>query len=404
MKTVTIERLGHHGDGIAAGPVFVARALPGEVVEGDVVEGRIANPRILHPSPERIKAPCAHYRNCGGCALQHVRTEFATDWKENVIRQALDAHGLDASFRPTHVAPLYSRRRATFAGRRTKAGALVGFHARGSHVVTSVASCMILHPDLTNSLPLLEELVAQFGTRKGEMALSLARAENGLDLSIIANRRLDDRQRADLAHWAGQSGFARLAWDGEIIAQAYLPVHRLGPALVTPPPNAFLQATKDAEAAMQASVSEIASGARHVADLFSGCGTFALPLSQQAKVLAVEASQEMLNACELGWRNTSGLRPIQHMVRDLFRSPLKEEELGGLDCVVIDPPRAGAEAQAQEIAASAVPTVAAISCNPVTFARDAKLLVAGGYRLEWVQMIDQFRFSPHVELVARFNR
>lgn len=404
MKRVTIERLGHHGDGIGDGPVFVARTLPGEVVEGDVVEGRIANPRILQPSPERITAPCRHYRNCGGCALQHVRPEFATDWKENVIRQALAAHGLDTTLRRAHVAPLYSRRRATFAGRRTKASALVGFHARGSHVVTSVSDCVILHPDLTNSLPQLEDLVARFGTRKGEIALSLTRADNGLDLAITANRRLDDRQLTDLAHWAGQSGFARLAWDGEIIAQASAPVHRLGPALVTPPPNTFLQATKDAEAAMQAHVSEIAGGAQHVADLFSGCGTFALPLSQHAKVLAVEASESMLKACELGWRGSPGLRPIKHLVRDLFRQPLKAEELNEFECVVIDPPRAGAEAQAQEIAASAVPSVAAISCNPVSFARDAKLLVAGGYRLEWVQMVDQFRFSPHVELVARFNR
>ncbi len=404
MTRITIERLGHHGDGIGDGPVFVARTLPGEVVEGDVVEGRMASPRILQPSPDRIKAPCAHYRTCGGCALQHVRTDFATAWKETVIRQALAAHGLETDFRTAHVSSLYSRRRAAFAGRRIKSGALVGFHARASHVVTSVPNCMILHPELTKALPPLEDLVARFGTRKEELVLSLTRAENGLDLAVTANRPLDDKQRTDLAQWAGQTGFARLSWDGEVIIQAHAPVHRLGPALVTPPPGAFLQATKDAEAAMQASVAEIADGAHNIADLFAGCGTFTLPLSEQSEVLAVEAAGGMLKALEAGWRGTERVRPIRHVARDLFRHPLKADELAAFDCVVIDPPRAGAEAQAHELAASTVPSVAAISCNPVSFARDAKLLVAGGYRLEWVRMVDQFRFSPHVELVARFNR
>jgi 23S rRNA (uracil1939-C5)-methyltransferase len=182
------------------------------------------------------------------------------------------------------------------------------------------------------------------------------------------------------------------------------PTHAFGTAHVTPPPGAFLQATLPAQTAMQAAVAEAVGNAPRVADLFSGCGTFALPLAATAEVHAVESAGDMLAALDQGWRHATGLKRVTTETRDLFRNPLLPEELARYDAVVIDPPRAGAEAQAQALAASPVPRVAAISCNPVTFARDAKRLVAGGYRLEWVQMIDQFRHSPHVELAAAFAR
>jgi 23S rRNA (uracil1939-C5)-methyltransferase len=404
MQHATIIRLGHQGDGIADGPVFVPRTLPGEVVEGVIYKGRMEAPRILTPSAERIKPGCPHYRTCGGCALQHARDDFVTGWKEGVLRQALAAQGLEAEFRAAHISPLHSRRRATFTGRRLKKGALVGFHARASDIVTAVPDCQILHPDLIAALPLLEDLTQRAGARKGTLALALTQSLGGLDLSVTGGKPIDPALRAELGQWAGQTGLARLAWEGEVVAQIRPPEQQMGRARVTPPPGAFLQATPQAEAAMCAALQEITQGAKRVVDLFAGCGTFSLPVAEHAEVHAVEGAADMLVALDKGWRQASGLKRITHEARDLFRRPLLPEELAQFDCAVIDPPRAGAEAQASALANSRIARIGAISCNPVTFARDAKLLVAGGYRLDWVQLIDQFRFSPHVELAASFSK
>ncbi len=401
---ITILRLGHHGDGIAEGPVFVPRTLPDEVVTGEIVQGRMDAPRILTPSPLRIKAPCPHYRNCGGCALQHAQAKFVTDWKEGVIRQALAAQGLSAEFRAPHISDLHSRRRASFSGRRLKRGALVGFHARASDVITPVPDCLILHPDLTAALPLLEELTARFGARKTTLSLSLTRSDAGLDLAVSGGKLLDDALRAELGQWAGQAGLARLAWEGEVIAQTQPPFHQIARAQITPPSGGFLQATKPAEQALQMAVSTAVGNAAQIVDLFAGCGTFTLPLAERAEMHAVEGDADMLRALDAGWRQATGLKRITHEARDLFRRPLLPAELKRFEAAVIDPPRAGAEAQTVALAASTIPRIAAVSCNPATFARDAKILVAGGYRLEWVQMVDQFRFSSHVELAAQFTR
>jgi 23S rRNA (uracil1939-C5)-methyltransferase len=404
MTQVTITRLGHHGDGIAEGPVFAPRTLPGEVVEGPVAGDRMDAPRIVTPSPDRVKAPCAHYKSCGGCGLLHARDSFLTGWKQGVIAQALAAQGLEAAFVLPHTSPLHSRRRATFAGRRLKSGALVGFHARASDVLTDVPGCLILHPDLIAALPLLRDLTARFGSRKGELALSLTRSDTGLDLHVMGGKALDGMMGAELGQWAGQVGLARLTWGDEVVAMTRPPLHRLGRAQVCPPPGAFLQATEPAQAALQAAVARAVGDALQVADLFAGCGTFALPLAENAQVLAVESAAPMLVALDAGWRSAQGLKLVKTETRDLFRRPLLPDELAKFDAVVIDPPRAGAEAQMQALAQSNVPRIAAVSCNPVTFARDAKILCAGGYRLDWVQMVDQFRFSPHVELAAQFSK
>ncbi|MGY6548540.1 MAG: class I SAM-dependent RNA methyltransferase [Roseinatronobacter sp.] len=404
MAEVTILRLGHQGDGIAEGPVFAPRTLPGEIVTGDIADSRIASPRIVTPSAQRITPPCPHYRSCGGCALQHARDTFTRDWKESVIVQALAAQGLSAPLRPAHVSPLASRRRASFAGRRLKRGALVGFHARGSDVITAVPDCLILHPDLIAALPLLEDLTARWGSRKTTLTLALTHSDTGLDLAVTGGKPLDGVLRAELGQWAGASDLARFAWEGEVIAQARPPVQQLGPARVTPPPGAFLQATRQAEIALQAAVADAVGDAARVVDLFAGCGTFALPLAQRSTVHAVEGSATMLDALDQGWRQTPGLKRVTHQARDLFRNPLLPEELDNFDAAVIDPPRAGAEAQARALATARLARIAAVSCNPVTFARDAKLLIAGGFRLDWVQMVDQFRYAPHVELAAMLSR
>jgi len=399
---LSVERLDLRGEGVA-GDLRIARALPGEVVEGEPVAGRVAQPRIVTPSANRVAAPCAHYRACGGCALMHASDGFVADWKLGVVARALAGQGLEAPLRPILTSPPNSRRRATLAGRRLKAGALVGFHARASDSLTAVPGCRLLAPALMAALPTLEAITLAGASRKAELALTLTALEPGPDLSVVGGKPLDAGLRAELAQCAAGAGLARLSWDGEPVYQADLPWLAMGRARVSPPPGAFLQATPQGEAALVASVRQALGGAARVADLFAGCGTFALPLAESAEVHAVEDEGAMLAALDAGWRGAAGLKRITTEARDLFRRPLLPDELARFDAVVLDPPRAGAEAQVAQIATARVPVVAMVSCNPVTFARDARALVAAGYGLDWVQVVDQFRWSAHVELAARLS-
>lgn len=401
---LTIERLGHHGDGIARGaegPVFVPGVLPGEEVEGEVLGDRMAAPRIVTPSTHRRKPPCAHARACGGCALQHADDAFVASWKQGVVQHALDAQGLAAPFRPVLTSPPQSRRRATLSGRRTKAGVTLGFHMRGSDQVIAVPGCQLLHPDLMAAFPGLEAITRAGASRKGELSLTVTATLSGPDVTVTGGKPLDAPLLQDLAALAEAHRIARLTWEGETVALRGQPMVAMGRARVPLPPGAFLQATAPGEAALLAAVREAVGPARRVADLFAGCGTFALPLAEEAEVHAVEGDATLTAALSAGARATPGLKAITVETRDLFRRPLLPDELR-LDAAVLDPPRAGAEAQVAEIARARVPVVAMVSCNPVTFARDAKALVGAGYRLDWVQVVDQFRWSTHVELVARF--
>lgn len=399
-----IARLGHRGDGVTAEGIFAPRTLPGEEIEGIVEAGRIAAPRIVTPSPDRIRPPCTHYRGCGGCALQHARDEFVTAWKLDILQRTLLAEGLTPDFLPPHLSPPASRRRATLAGRRTKGGALVGFHGRASETLVAVPECRLLHPDLVAALPALEAITALGATRKGELALAITRSEDGPDIQIRGGKPLTPDLHLALAQIATDHGLARLTWEDDIVAQRCPPHQIMGRARVVPPAGAFLQATAEGEAALVASVRAAVGDAGQAADLFAGCGTFALPLAETAEVHAVEGEAAMLDALDAGWRGAQGLRRVSTEARDLFRRPLLPAELNRFDAVVIDPPRAGAVAQIAEIARSDVALVAHVSCNAATFARDARTLVSAGFRLDWVQLVDQFRWSPHLELAARFAR
>ena len=404
---LTIDRLGHLGDGIAkgpTGPIYIPGLLPGEEVEGTLDGDRLIDPRIVTPSADRKKPPCPHARTCGGCLMQHASDPFVTAWKESIVRGALAGQGLDAPFRPTQTSPPNSRRRATLAARKTKGGALIGFHARGSDLIIPVPNCHLLHPDLLVTLPALEALTRAGGSRTTELALTITRSLAGPDVAVSGGKELDAKLRMDLARIAETHSLARLTWDGETVALRTAPMQRFGKALVAPPPGAFLQATPQGEAALLSAVTEAIGDAKRIADLFAGCGTFALPLAERAELLAVEGESAMTAALEKGWRATPGLKKLATETRDLFRRPLEPDELRPFDAVVIDPPRAGAEAQFATLSRSQVPVIAAVSCNPVTFARDARTLVAAGWTLDWVQVIDQFRWSSHVELAARFSR
>jgi len=399
----TIIRLGHHGDGIADGPIFAPRTLPGEVVTGATDGQTLRDIRIIDPSPDRVAPPCRHFKSCGGCQLQHASDAYVARWKAEVVETALAAHDIPARIEAVHTSPARTRRRATLAARRTKAGAMAGFHARGSDTVTEIPACHLLHPDLMAGLPLARDLARAGTSRKAPLAVTLTRSRGGLDVAVTGGKPADGPLRATLAGLAGAHDVARLAWDGEVIVTRHAPEQVFGPARVVPPPGAFLQATEHGEAALLDAAGAILAEARRIVDLFAGCGTFTLPLARHAHLHAVEGDAAMLEALDQGWRHAPGLKPVTTEARDLYRRPLLADELARYDSALLDPPRAGAEAQIAQIAAARLPRLAYISCSPVTFARDARHLIAAGYEMGAVQVIDQFRWSAHVELIAAFT-
>lgn len=391
-----IAALTHHGLGRAEDGTLWPRTLPGEEVD--------AEGRILAPSPERVAPPCRHFRSCGGCAVQHAADDFVARWKAGIVEKALRAQGLEAEIAGVVTSPPNTRRRAKLSSRRTRKGAVVGFHARASETVIEIPDCRILLPSLKALLPALAELTVMGASRKGELALTLTDTANGPDLHVAGGRPLDGAMRGELAGFARSSGLSRLTWDAEPVATVAPPVQRFGTADVAPPPGAFLQATREGEAELLARVEAATAGAARIVDLFAGCGTFALPLARGAEIHAVEGDAPMLAALDRGWRHATGLRRVTTEARDLFRRPLEPEELGRFDAAVIDPPRAGAAAQTAALARSGLDRIAAVSCNPASFARDARVLVEAGFRLGPVTVVDQFRWSPHVELAAAFTR
>ncbi|WP_126135990.1 class I SAM-dependent RNA methyltransferase [Tritonibacter mobilis] len=403
----TIERLGHQGDGIASGPLFAPRTLPGEIVTGVVQGQSLTDIRIEQPSEHRVQAPCRHYKSCGGCQLQHVSDDFVAQWKTDIVRKALLSRGLETEFRPILTSPAHSRRRATIAVKRTKKGAMAGFHGRASDVITEIPDCHLLAPDLMAALPMAEDLAIIGASRKAPLSVTITTSEVGLDVLVRNGKPLDGPLRIQLAQAVERHKLARLTWDDEPLGMEQPPTQRFGVARVCPPPGAFLQATPEGEAALVSAVRDAVGGARRIVDLFAGAGTFSLPLATGAEVHAVEGEREMMQALEQGWRKAQGLKKVTTETRDLFRNPLLVEDLRKFgqvyDAVVIDPPRAGAEAQVQELAKAKLPTISYVSCNPITFARDAEVLVSAGYRLNWVQVVDQFRWSSHTELAASLS-
>ena len=406
MTLWTVERLGRKGDGVAISGDARALAplvLPGEVIEGEAEDGRIAAPRIVSPSPERVKAPCPHYRACGGCALMHATDAFTAGWKVQVVMAALAAQGVEAPDPTLHISPLRSRRRAVLSGRRTKKGALLGFHARGSDVIADLSTCLVLRPEIVAALPLLRRIVTLGASRSAELSLAVIHGPAGLDVAVRGGKPLEPQLFAGLAALAAEGDLARLDWDGETITRRP-PLLPMGRAQIVPPPGAFLQATAEGEAALLGAVRRGTEGARRIADLFAGAGTFTLPLAERAAVHAVEGLDAPLHALDSAWRRTTGLQQVTTEVRDLANRPLIAAELTDFDAIVIDPPRSGAARQMAEIAAARVRRVVSVACDPVTFSRDARILADAGFRIETLDVVDQFRFSPHVEIAAALTR
>jgi len=404
MTEFSITRLGQYGDGIAEGPVFAPMTLPGEVVTGTLDGSNLREIKIVTPSEDRVAPPCRHFKSCGGCQLQHAADQLVARWKTALIEQALAAQGVHTEIRPIVTSPAQSRRRATFAARRTKKGAMSGFHGRASDTVVEIPDCKLVEPELLAARPIAEELAELGGSRKATLAVTVTTSRVGLDVQVSGGKPIDGQLRITLAAVCDTRGLARLTWDDEVIAQRAPPVQRFGNADVCPPPGAFMQATAHGEAHLLSAVQEAVAGRKRLIDLFAGCGTFTLPLAKDAEVWAVEGEAAMVAALDKGWRMAQGLKTVTHTARDLYRRPLLPDEFYKYDAVVMDPPRAGAEAQTAEIIRSGINRVAYVSCNPVTFARDVAQMIAGGFTLDWVQPVDQFRWSSHVELAAQLSR
>jgi 23S rRNA (uracil1939-C5)-methyltransferase len=401
--------MGAQGDGLAAGPVFVPLTLPGERVLALVEGDRAELEQVWASSPDRVIPPCPHFGACGGCALQHWAPAPYLAWKVEQIRLALGREGVETDLAPAFAAPPGSRRRVALHARAGRGGAVIGYKARRSWRLEEIAVCPITDPRLVAAFPGLRRLAASlFEHPKSAPTLHATLTETGIDVEISGVEKKSGGLSADarrrLADAAAQADFARVTLGGEMVFQARAPIVRFGQARVALPAGGFLQAVPEAEAAMAAFAAEAVAGAGLVADLFCGSGAFSFRLAEAVRVLALDSSEDAIAALKGGLGSAPTLKPIDAAARDLFRRPLLAQEMKKVDAVVFDPPRAGAAEQAGEIARSKVATVVGVSCNPATFARDAALLVAGGFRLDRVLPVDQFLWSPHIELVGVFSR
>jgi 23S rRNA (uracil1939-C5)-methyltransferase len=411
VERLAIDHVGHRGDGVAFAEgidLYVPYALGGETVEVAHVSGHPDRRRLLAvetASAERIAAFCPHFTVCGGCAIQHWQADRYRTWKRSLVIETLKQAKLDCEVAELVDAHGAGRRRMTLHARLGTHDVLkVGFTAANSHDIVPVDRCPILDPGLDGALDAawaLAELLIRIGK---PLDIQITATPNGLDVDVRGSGPLPPKMIASLSRLAEQHRLARLTRHGELVLMRAPPVVAMGTAQVTLPPGSFLQATSLGEETLAKLVSERCGRAKHIADFFCGVGPFALRLAARARISAFDSDAGAVAALQKAATATSGLKPVKAETRDLFRRPLVPQELRDFDAVVFDPPRQGAQAQAQQLAASKVGAVIAVSCNAATFARDARILVDGGYRLEAVTPVDQFRHTPHVELVARFVR
>ena len=412
-QRLEIRRLGQRGEGVADGangPVYVPYGLPGETVLADPDAAGLA-PEILHARPDRVDPVCPYYGTCGGCAVQTLPHPLYAEWKRGLVADVLRKAGIEVEVGQLLDAHGTGRRRATFHARASASPNVlrqgpprVGFMRARSHEIIDIATCPILAPELGRALPAAHAIATAVQDLGKPMDIVVTASLAGLDIDLRGLGPIPPERRTKLADLAAALDLARLANHGDVILERRPPTLPIGAARPVLPPGGFLQATAAGEAAMAGLVVEAVASARKVADLFCGLGTFALRLAETATVAAFDLEGPSLAALARAARAATHLRPVTATARDLVRRPLTAAELAGFDAVVFDPPRAGALAQAEALAASVVPTVVAVSCNPATFARDAAALLQGGYRLERVTPIDQFLFSPHVEIVGVFRR
>ncbi|MEQ1717841.1 MAG: class I SAM-dependent RNA methyltransferase [Hyphomicrobium sp.] len=401
-----IDYIGYKGHGVSETEdrtFYLPYTLPGEKVRV-TDEGGGTLEKILEESLDRIAPVCRHFGVCGGCALQHMAKPAYLEWKREQVIEAFRARGIREPI--LSVIPCTGkRRRAAFSARRTTTGVMLGFHEAGTHNLVDVQECVVLHPAIVAALPGLRALLAPMLSRRGEARVVVTWTEAGLDVALSdMPDKLTPEIRTHIASAARAARIVRVSVESDVAFESLTPFLKFGRAEVSPPPGVFLQAVAEAETVMGGLIVTAIGKAKTAADLFCGVGAFTFRLAERAKVFAADSDKVAITALIAASKNATGLKPIEAITRDLFREPLSATEMNGYDAVVFDPPRAGAESQARMIAKSKVKTVVAVSCNPATLARDARVLMDGGYKLETVTPIDQFLYTPHIEVVAVFRR
>lgn len=407
VESLAISRLGPGGEGIAetpAGPVHVPFSLPGEGVLAETGGRRARLLGIEVASPDRVEPFCPWFTRCGGCVFQHLAQDPYAVWKHERVVSALRSQGLEAAVEPLADAHGEGRRRVVLHVRRIEGEARAGFMEAGTHRLVPVTECPVTVPALAPAPAVAEALALPLLTAAKPLDVAVTATAAGLDVDLRGSGQPGDRKVQALIGEAQRLDLARLSLHGEVLVERRRPAIAIGSSLVVPPPGSFLQATARGEEELAGAVLAAAQGARRVLDLFSGIGPFALRLARTSEVHAVEGQAAMLAALDRAARETPGLRKVTTEARDLFRRPLLPPELDRFDLAVIDPPRQGAVAQIGQIVLSSLDRLIMVSCDPGTFARDAAALVAGGFTLERVRPVDQFKWSPHVEIVGVFAR
>lgn len=408
--TLNIEHIGARGHGVSRDQdraVHVPFTLPGEQVEANQRGDRATLVKVLQPSKERVEAVCGHFGICGGCSLQHWAEGPYLAWKAGLVERALQRVGIDITLPPTQPAWGHGRRRATFHGKQAGPRFLFGFTQAKTHQIEPISACPVLTPGFNAAIPRLAILAEALAPKQETIDLLVTETPVGLDVDVRNAGRIDKFERKGLerlASLAEAADIGRLTLHGQTALTRVTPRVKMGQAIVELPAGAFLQATRAGEEALAAHVLKWTEGRKHVADLFAGIGTFGLRLKEKAQVRAIESDVQAVAAMKKASDGLAGGKTLTAEARDLFRAPLAPLEMKGLDAIVFDPPRAGAEAQSAQIARSKIDLVVAISCDPASFARDARILIDGGYRLAEIETFDQFRFTPHVEIAAKFVR
>ena len=419
---VVVTALGAQGDGIAeseSGRLFIPYAAPGDALQVRLPSKRSKQMRahiakILTGGPDRQEPICAHFSECGGCAVQHIRASAYSEWKRFLVCDSLAHRGINPSVVQDLVPGKIGRRRRTrLRARLTAKGVILGYLAARSHRIVAVSECPVLVPEIVAILDPLRVLLTDSLNRGQEAVISITRCKSGLDMTVAMGRSLTLEDRERLVAFADNNDLARLCWQSlerggtgerETIIRRWPPEIDYAGILIEIPPDAFIQPTSEGESVLRDTVLSTVAGSARVADLFAGCGSFSLPVANSGShVLAIDSSGEQIAALVSGARRVDLGAFVEAEVRDLNRRPLMVADLASYDAVILDPPRAGAQAQVQQLAESSIATIVYVSCNPGSFARDSRILIDGGHSLQTVLPVDQFLFSPHTELVAIFR-
>jgi len=407
-EILQINTLANQGDGVAQTPrgrVFVPFTLGGESVEVSGSSVRRELVRVVEPSQDRVVPICEYFGTCGGCQLQHMARIAYLAWKQDLVVQALAALNIEPAFTAITSFENAKRRRVAFSARHSSDGIIVGFLEKSTQRIVDVKNCPVASPAISDNIQTIKLIIRPLLPAKGNTRIHVLECDNGLDVQIESDGKVNEKSRQAAVRDALASDVLRLSFGNETLVEIRRPKLNMGLASVSPPPGAFVQAMREVEVQMAALVCGHLKSCRNVADLFCGIGTFALRLAEHSTVFASENDQSTLDALDEAWRGTGGrLKSINGEKRDLFVRPVMAEELKKIQGVVFDPPRAGAEAQAKQLALSKVRKIAAISCNPTSLARDLGILTGGGFKVQSVTPIDQFAFTPHVEVVVLLAR